>query len=154
MRAVGTILALLAVPALVQAAGVQKFGKPLTLKTETKVSDILAKPEAFKGKRVRIRGIATDVCAERGCYLVVKGDQRYQSLMVKVDDGVIVFPVSLKGREVVAEGTVFVRTYSVEDLKAMCPIEAKALDPTFDPENIKGPLVIVRLDGLGAEARN
>lgn len=153
MRPRSLVLAALCVPALLVAAGAQKYGKPLTLKEETKVSAILAKPEAFKGKKVQVRGVVVDVCAERGCYLVLKGDKRFESLMFKVDDGVIVFPVSLKGREVVVEGTVSVQTFSVQEQKEMCPIEAKALNPKFDPEKITGPMVVVRLDGLGAEAR-
>ena len=153
MRLLHSALVLFSVAALVQAAGVQKYGKPLTLKAETKITDILAKPEAFLGKRLRVRAVVTDVCPERGCYLILKGEKRFQSLMFKVDDGVIVFPASLVGREVVVEGTLSKQTFSVQEQKDMCPVEAKALNPRFDPEKITGPMVVVRLDGLGAEAR-
>lgn len=154
MRPFHVLTACMALSAWVCAGEVQRYGQPLVLTKETKISDILAKPESFKGQRVRIRGIVTDGCAKHGCYVVLKGDARYQSMMVKVPHGVIVLPMSLRGREVVAEGTVFVHTYGVDELKAMCPIEARALDPTFDPKQIKGPLKVVRLDGLGVEARN
>ncbi len=153
MRLLAPALVLCSMAAFVQAAGVQKYGKPLTLKTETKITDILAKPDAYVGKRLRVRAVVTDVCPERGCYMILKGEKRFQSLMFKVDDGVIVFPVSLVGREVIVEGTLSKQTISVQEQKDMCPVEAKALDPKFDPEKITGPMVLVRLDGIGAEAR-
>ncbi|MFZ1613096.1 MAG: DUF4920 domain-containing protein [Holophaga sp.] len=138
--------------ALSLAAGEAKhYGQPMTLKTETKISEILASPEKFKGKRVRIRGTVTNVCEERGCYLNIKGDKKFQELMFKVDDGVIVFPASALGREAVAEGTVDILVFSEKEQKEMCPVEAKALNRKFDPAKIKGPLTVVRLNGLGAD---
>ncbi len=135
------------------AADAVRYGKPLTQVPETRISEILEKPEAFKGKRVKVRGLVTHVCPERGCYLQLKGDKRFQQIMVKVDDGVIVFPASAQGKEAVAEGTVSVTVLSEQEQREMCPVEAKALDPKFDPAKVKGPKTLVRIDGLGAEIR-
>ena len=126
----------------------------MTLKEETKISEILASPEKFKGKLVRVRGVVTNVCEERGCYLNIKGDKKFQELMFKVDDGVIVFPASSLGREAVAEGIVDLLVYSEKEQKEMCPIEAKALDRKFDPAKIKGTLKVVRLNGIGADIKS
>ena len=83
----------------VRAAGidVQKFGKPLTLKETTKISDIYATPDKFKDKRVRVQGSILDVCTEEGCWIALASDKASQSLRFKVDDGVIVFPVAVRG---------------------------------------------------------
>lgn len=136
-----------------QAATPKTYGKPLTQKEETKISDILARPEAFQGKRVKVRAAITQVCPERGCYLNLKGDKRFQQIMFKVEDGVIVFPADSVGKEAVAEGTVAILTFSEAEQKEMCPVEARALNPKFDPKKIKGPMKVVRIDGLGAEIR-
>jgi hypothetical protein len=143
-------LAFLLVPALLWAAGSTHYGKPFTVTEETKISAILAAPEKFAGKKVKVRGTVTSVCAERGCFLNIKGDQKFQELQFKVDDGVIVFPADALGREAVAEGVISVKVFSEQEQKDMCVVEAKALNRKFDPEKIKGPMKVVRLDGLGA----
>jgi hypothetical protein len=137
-----------------QAADTKHYGQPMTLKEETKISEIVANPEKFKGKKVRVRGVITDVCAERGCYLNLKGDKKFQELMFKVDDGVIVFPASVLGSEAVAEGVVSLKVFSEKEQKEMCPIEAKALNRKFDPAKIKGPMKVIRLDGTGADIKS
>lgn len=135
------------------AGEVRTYGKALKTKEETRISDILATPEKYKGKTVKVRGIVTNVCDERGCYINVKGDKKFQEIMVKVEDGVIVFPMDALGREAVAEGVVDVYTLSVEEQKEMCPVEAKALNRKFDPKKITGPMKVVRINGVGAEVR-
>lgn len=147
-------LPLLLVSALLMAAGPVHYGKPFTVKEETRISDILANPEKFAGKKVKVRGAVTNVCAERGCFLNLKGDKKFQELQFKVDDGVIVFPADALGRVAVAEGVISLKVLSEQEQKDMCPIEAKALNRKFDPAKIKGPLKIVRLEGLGADLLN
>lgn len=153
MRNLCIPVAIFACASLVQAAGAKKYGKPMVLAQETKISELLAKPDAFNGKRVRVSGLVLDVCDERGCYLTLAGDRKGQRLLFKVDDGVIVFPASARGSKAIAEGIFSKRVFSVAELKEMCVIEAKAMDPSFDPEAIKGPMTVYRLDGIGAELR-
>ena len=139
----------LILPALLQAGDAKKYGKPLTLKTDVKVADILANPDQYAGKQVRVAGIVTDVCEERGCWIKIGADK--QEIMFKVEDGVISFPMAAKGGSVVAEGTVSKRVLSVEQQKAMCDKEAKALSKKADYSKVTGPKTIVRIEGLGAE---
>jgi hypothetical protein len=144
------ILPFLLAPALLLAADGIHYGKPFTVKEETKISEILTSPEKFAGKTVKVRGTVTAVCAERGCFLNLKGDKKFQELQFKVDDGVIVFPADAQGKEALAEGVISLKIFSEQEQKDMCPIEAKALNRKFDPAKIKGPMKVVRLDGLGA----
>lgn len=143
-------LPLLLLPALLLAGGFTHYGKAFTVKEETRISEILASPEKFAGKKVKVRGTVTNVCAERGCFLNLKGDKKFQELQFKVDDGVIVFPADAQGREAVAEGVISLKVFSEQEQRDMCPIEAKALNRKFDPAKIKGPMKVVRLEGLGA----
>lgn len=144
------LLPLLLLPTLVSAAESSHYGKPFTVKEETKISEILGNPEKFVGKKVKVRGTVINVCPERGCFLNIKGDKKFQELQFKVDDGVIVFPADSQGKEALAEGTISLKVFSEQEQKDMCPIEAKALDRKFDPAKIKGPMKVVRLEGLGA----
>jgi hypothetical protein len=134
-------LALLIPFALVAPLMAQQFGKPLTLKEETKISKIIADVDAYDGKLVQVSGTIVDVCAKKGCYIYIKGDERYQSIMFKVDDRVITFPESLKGREVVAEGKV---VKIIPNVTEAC-----------ENEHADSPAkkVTIRIDGIGAVAK-
>lgn len=84
----------------------KEFGKEITLTNITKISDILDKPDIYKGKKVLIEGTIVDVCKKRGCWVDVSGDKEFQKMRVKVIDGVIVFPVSSVGKKIKVEGQV------------------------------------------------
>jgi hypothetical protein len=59
-------LSLLLATALGFAAG-NPLGKPLTLKTQTPIADISAKPADFVGKTLQVKGKITEVCQTMGC---------------------------------------------------------------------------------------
>jgi len=107
--------ALLLCVSVVSAAAVKKYGKPLTLKEMTKVSDIYAKPDAFNGKRVKVQGPVVDVCSMQGCWIAIGSDKEFQSIRFKVEEGVIVFPMDSKGLTATVEGVVSVTVMSVAD---------------------------------------
>jgi hypothetical protein len=131
-------------------AGPKNYGKKLTLKDKTKVSDILANPEQFAGKKVLVEGTVVDVCQERGCWIKVSSDKEFESIRIKVEDGVIVFPMEAKGKSALAEGIVSVKTYSKEDLIKQGEMHAKEEGTTFDPATVTGPKTVVQIKGEGA----
>lgn len=110
--AVASVATLSAAPA--KPANVEKYGKPLTVKETTKISDIYANPDKFQGKRVKVEGSIVDVCTDEGCWIALtekvtdKTPKDLPILRFKVDDGVIVFPTSVKGKTAVAEGIIAV----------------------------------------------
>jgi RecJ-like exonuclease len=98
------ILAIALLGALPLLAGEQKLGKGVTLKTATPVKTLLSEPEKYLGKDVMVEGEITQVCQMQGCWIMVKDASSSEPIMVKVDDGVIVFPKDGAGRKVVAQG--------------------------------------------------
>jgi hypothetical protein len=100
------------------AGGETRLGTGVTLKASTPIKSILEQPATYVGKTIRIDGVATAVCAHMGCWMAVAaegvedpgaseghgGNVQAPTIRLKVDDGVIVFPVSAKGRKVSAEG--------------------------------------------------
>lgn len=143
---------LLAAGAVSAPAAGKLYGKPLALRQETKVSEILANPAAFQGKTVRIRGTVVEGCDKLGCYVKVAGDQRFTSLLVVFEEGAVVMPPSLKGATVVAEGVVEAKKLSAEEQKRMCPILMRGLDRRFDPAQAQ-PRSFVTLRGIGVQAQ-
>lgn len=83
-----------------------KYGAGVTLKEATPVKALIEHPEEFVGRTIRVDGIATAVCEHMGCWMAVaaEGDESGATVRLKVEDGVIVFPVSAKGKKVSAEG--------------------------------------------------
>ena len=67
-----------------------------------KVSELLANAGKYVGQTVRVEGVVDDVCAKRGCWMDLAGDGG--KIRIKVDDGVIVFPMDAKGKHAIAEG--------------------------------------------------
>jgi hypothetical protein len=149
-RVIALVTTVLLTATLALAGGQKRYGKDLTLKEKTKISDILASPEKFKGKRVLVEGPVVDVCKERGCWIKIGSDKEFESVRIKVDDGVIIFPLDAKGKTAQAEGVVSVRTFSVEDLIKQGEEQAKEEDTKFDPSSVKGPKTIIQIKGEGA----
>ena len=144
------ILVLVLIAAIAFAGSPKKYGKPVTLKETTKVSEILANPEKYDGKNVRVEGVVVDVCKKRGCWIRVGSDKEFESIQFKVDGGVIVFPLDAKGKTAVAEGVVEVTTMTKEELIEQGKHHAEETGEEFDPSTIKGPKTTVRIMGEGA----
>ena len=128
----------------------RKYGKEITVKEKTKISEILANPEQFNGKRLLVEGAIVDVCKERGCWIKIGGDKEFESLRFKVEDGVIVFPLEIKGKSVVAEGVLSVKTYTKDQLVESAIQKALKDGTEFDPSTIKEGKTVIQLNGEGA----
>lgn len=88
------------------AAADTTLGKGVTLATATPIAAVAERPAEFVGTTLRVDGVATAVCTHMGCWMAVapEGDPSGKTIRLKVDDGVIVFPVTAKGKRVSAEG--------------------------------------------------
>jgi len=112
-----TVIIAMALLIAVAGAAVAKdkvYGKGVSQGEITKISTILDDPGAYQGENVRISGTAVAVCAHRGCWVDVSSDREGETLRVKVPDGVIVFPKSIIGKPITAEG-VFTANHVTED---------------------------------------
>jgi len=131
-----------------------KFGAGVTLTDTVAVDAILADPNAYKGKTVRVEGMVTDVCPKRGCWFELAGSAPGQKLKFKVTDGDMVFPMDAKGKIAVAQGEVAVRELTLEETKQNAEYEAKEYGKQYDPASITSPKIVVRIDGTGAVFRD
>jgi hypothetical protein len=100
------VLALAAMP--LAAAAPETFGAGVSLEEATPITTLIQQPDAFEGKTVRVEGVVTAVCAHMGCWMALAAPEAPSAgtVLLKVDDGVVVFPVSAKGRRAVAQGVV------------------------------------------------
>ncbi len=91
-----------------RSAAPETFGAGVSLAEATPIASVIDRPADFEGKTIRVEGTVTAVCTMMGCWMALApSDQRAGStLMIKVEEGVVVLPVSAKGRRAAAQGIV------------------------------------------------
>jgi len=108
MRFTWPLVAVLALAVAPLSAAPDSFGTGVSLAESTGIGRILQRPADFEGRTVRVEGVVSAVCTHMGCWmsLVPDGAPDGAGVLIKVDDGVIVFPVTVKGRRAAAQGVV------------------------------------------------
>ncbi len=135
-------------------ADVETYGAGVDLEEATPIGEILADPDAFLGKTVRVEGGVLDVCPKKGCWIEV-GDEE-QHIRVKVDDGVIVFPTDAAGKIAAAEGVVEAIEMTREKYVGWLAHLAEEKGETFDEAGADvgdGPFRMIQIKGTGATIR-
>lgn len=132
----------------------QTYGEPLTLTATTPASAILSDPEAWVGERVLVEGMVVDVCEKRGCWMEVAAGGDFETIRVKVDDGVIVFPLTARGKTALVEGTVEKVELTYEEALEAARHEAEEHGEEFDPTSVTGPVTTYQIRGIGAVIRD
>jgi starvation-inducible outer membrane lipoprotein len=151
LAAVLATLALAAAPALASATADTSYGAGIKLTAATPIARILADPDAYVGKTVRIEGKVVDVCPMAGCWMELATEATGAKLRIKVDDGVMVFPATAKGRVAAAEGVVEAIPMSREEYTTWLAHLADEQGKPFDPKSVgKGPFRILQIRGTGA----
>jgi len=87
------------------AADATVYGDGVTVEKATPISELLENPEAHVGQTVRVDGVITAVCKKRGCWIQVSDPDTGKGIRIKVEDGVIVFPMESMGHRASAQGT-------------------------------------------------
>jgi hypothetical protein len=150
MRFVALIAALVmfAAPAVMAEAG-KTYGKGVSSTEVIKVSELVANADKYVGQTVRVEGVVIDVCAKRGCWMDLKSDGG--KVRIKVEDGVMVFPMDAKGKNAIAEGVFTKIEMTPEEARAhakhMAEEKGQAIDAANAPE---APAVIYQIAGTGA----
>lgn len=149
------------VPALITVAlgGTQtisaepaKYGGGVELEESTSIAALLADPDAYLGKTVRVEGGVLDVCPRKGCWIEI--GEAEQNIQIKVDDGVIVFPTSARGKIAAAQGVVEAIEMTREKYIGWLAHVAEEKGEPFDAATAEvgdGPYRIIRIRGTGAE---
>jgi hypothetical protein len=139
MRRIMMTIALLSLLLAGTALAKEKvYGKGISEGDFTKISAVLADPDTYAGKVVRIEGTAVGVCAHRGCWVTLASDKEEETMRVKVKDGVIVFPKEVIGEHVQVEGV-----FTINKVEEKC-------DSTKKGEPEVKCTTILQVSGTGA----
>ncbi len=144
-------VALLALALAGSAQAAETYGEGVTLTETTPIARILADPEAYVGKKVRIEGKVTDVCPMAGCWMEIAAPEGGQ-LRIRVEDGVIVFPKTAPGKQASAEGVLERIPMDKEAYTRWMAHLAHEQGKDFDESTVtgEGPFHVLELRGLGA----
>jgi len=101
-----------------------KYGDGVTIEKAVSVETLLAAPDDYLGKTVRVDGVITGVCKKRGCWMQLTDPETGNGVRIKVDDGVIVFAYEAMGKKASAEGVFEAITLTPEQLQARAEQQA------------------------------
>lgn len=127
MRRIMTItlaIAFLATVPAMAGGDAAEYGDGVTIEKAVDVETLLASPDDYIGKTVRVDGVITGVCKKRGCWMQVTNPDTGNGVRIKVDDGVIVFPYTAMGKKASAEGVFEAITLTPEQVQARAEQQA------------------------------
>jgi hypothetical protein len=130
----------------------EPYGEPLILTEVTPIPEILAQPKSYVGKRVLVEGTVVAVCEQKGCWMDLESGS--DQIQVKVDDDVIVFPVSARGSTALVEGIVEERELTAEQSFAAAAHRAEEMREPFDSTAVYPAATVYRIQGTGALIRS
>ena len=103
------VLVLFGALAIAGCTGPKRFvplGEPMTIAAdrEVTVERVLASPDLYEGRHLRIRGPVADICPHRGAWLTL--GRGYPPVFVRLDwpGDARLMPADAVGREVIVEG--------------------------------------------------
>jgi hypothetical protein len=126
-----------------------KLGKPLELKQPVTVAEVLAKPDAYVGTTVQVKGKVTEVCQMMGCWMNIADPATNKSIRIKVNEGEIVFPKDAPGKTAIAEGKLVKLSMTKEQAIAQARHVAEEQGRKFDATSVKGGSVTYQINGTG-----
>lgn len=127
----------------------QIFGQGADLTKLVPISKLIEQADQYRDKEITVSGTIVSVCKKRGCWMKFASDKQYQTLRIKVQDGKMVFPVSLKGKKGYATGTLQTKTLPVEKAKKYLAHMAHESGQKFDPKTITGPYTMYQFVPVG-----
>jgi hypothetical protein len=114
LRPSGFLVACIALTALAGDAPVLVRGEKLQGLAEVKLADLLAAPEKFQDKNVRLKGVVRRACERKGCWmeLAETTDAKAAAVRVTMKGYAFFVPTDSAGSRAVVEGKVSVQAVS------------------------------------------
>lgn len=146
----GLLLPLLIVSTFTAAAADEKLGAPLTIKEQTPIAGLMAKPVRYVGRTVQVKGKVTDVCQKMGCWIMLTDPATGAAVRIKANDGEIIFPKESVGKTAIAEGVFKQVRLTRQQAVERAQHEAEEQGRKFDPSTVKGPSTTYQIQCAGA----
>ena len=129
------------------------YGNPMTLtdRSTMSIDRLLADPDAYDGKYVRVAGTVNSVCEDRGCWLILVGTDESRHLFVKFTGPIEgrLIPLEAAGHRATVEGTVELAETSAGEARHDRE-DAGAADADEESTSIAGPQRQLRMTSAAA----
>lgn len=142
---------LIAALSFAYAGDKKKFGGSITLNEKTQVSKIFENPETFVGKKVLVEGRIVDLCEDKGCWIEISSDKKFQFLKCYGKQNGISFPAEIKGKKAKIEGEIYKVELTKEKAIDYFKHQAEHKKEEFDSTKITGPVTLYFLKVNAAE---
>lgn len=121
-------------PAKAKQSGKQwnDYGDRLTMKKVTPLNKVTSGEKAFMNKEILTRGIISEVCQNKGCWMVV--DDGGEHIRVEFKDYKFFIPWDSEGKEVMLQGTPTQKTISDKAAEHMA---SEMKHPPVKPGDVK-----------------
>lgn len=127
------------------------FGAPVDESILVDISTILSSPKVYLDKTVTVSGMIVGVCNKRGCWMDLASDTKFEKLRIKVRDGDMVFPLTAKGRQALAMGTLKAIQLNLEQTRHYKESLAKRMGENFESAAITEPMAIYQISPVGVK---
>lgn len=128
-----------------------KLGTAPQGKATHSISEIMTAKDKLAGQFVRVTGTVSDVCPKMGCWVELEDTKTKTKIKVKVKDGEIVFPTTVKGKNVMVEGRLEAKSLNKKRAIMYYQHLADEKGEKFDPSSVKGPITLYQIKGTGAK---
>ncbi len=144
-----SFLALLLLVSYYTQAQPMTFGVGADMEKLISISTLLADPEKFKSVPTTISGTIVKVCKKRGCWVELAADKKFQTIIIKVPDGKMVFPMSTLGKKAFATGTLSELKLDLQQTQSHLAHRAEENQTEFDPSSVTKAMTIYRFSPVG-----
>jgi hypothetical protein len=125
-----------------------KRGAPLGHSKKVSLARVLAAPEKYAGRTVRIEGVVVRSCRMEGCWAeIAPKKDASRSVRVKMKDHAFFIPLRSAGSFARAEGTFTVRTLSKAEVDHMIEDDGAK----FPDRNADGSVTEISFEAIGIE---
>lgn len=105
-------------------------------------------------RRIKVVGLVDDICPKKCCWVDIVEKQSSETIRLKVQDDVIVFPTEARGQEIVAEGTLRRHEMSPQQAVRWFRHLAEERGEEYEEPDNPQPLTSYQIEGSGAVVRN
>ncbi len=124
----------------------QHFGPKFDTNQSVTVQQVLAEPYSFLHKPFIVKGKIDAVCQKKGCWMQFETAADQPTFRLKVKDGDMVFPVSAKGKNAYAHGSLKAKPMSLEQTKTYLKHRAEEQGEVFDPAAVTSAITLYQFE--------
>lgn len=127
--------------------GFLKRGAPLGNSKKVSLAKVLANPQKYAGKMVRVEGVIVRSCKKEGCWLELAPSENAKSVRVKMKDHAFFVPLESAGAFARAEGIFTIKVLTKEMVDHMIEEDGAK----FENRNADGTVTEITFEATGVE---